>query len=393
MRLTKLYSLCFCFLIAACSGHGPTDYEKETAALQSKIEALPNPATKDDALKLVYYRYQLAALSGDYADFKVAEDSITKALHAHGPVDDLLYFNAHLHFKLHRFNTAREIIASMPLAGESASLRALAADLDLQQGRYAEALAEYEALAAENPGWDMLARLAYYRLKTGHPEEADELYRRAADMIPAKDMRAYAWIELQRGLVDLEYGRPEEALAHYRLADRAWSGYWLIEEHIAEALHLTGQTRRAIALYRDIIERTHNPEFMTALANILEEADPEAATALYFEADALYRRQFELYPEATAGHLIEHLLEKRDSDPRLREYAEWNHALRPNAEAKLLLARSYLKLGDVVAARALIDEILQTPWRTPELVTLTMNSPTQRINRNSPRSNENMQRK
>jgi tetratricopeptide (TPR) repeat protein len=378
MNPTRLCLLCLCFLIAACS-HGPTDYEKETAVLQSKIEALANPATKDDALKLVYYRYQLAALSGDYADLKAAEDSINEALRAHGPLDDLLYFNAHLHFKLHRFEAARESIASMPLAGESASLRALAADIALQQGHYAQARAEYESLAAEKPSWDVLARLAYYRLKTGQPAEADELYRRAADMIPAKEMRTYAWIELQRGLIDLEYGRPEEALAHYRVADRAWSGYWLIEEHIAEALHLTGQTRRAIALYRDIIERTRNPEFMTALANILGVTDPEAAAALYTEADALYARQFDLYPEAAAGHLIERLLEKRDSDPRLRDYAEWNHALRPNAEAKLLLARSYLKLGDAAAARGLINEILQTPWRTPDLEILRIELSKSRI--------------
>lgn len=367
MRLIKLHSLCFCFLIAACSGHHATDYEKETAALRSKIEKLQDPGTKDDALKLVYNRYQLAALSGDYDDFKAAEDSINQALRAHGPTDDLLYFSAHLHFKLHRFEAARKIVASMPLAAESASLRALAADIALQQGHYAQALAEYESLASEKRSWDVLARLAYYRLKTGQPAEADELYRRAADMIPAREMRAYAWIELQRGLVDLEYGRPEEALAHYRLADRAWSGYWLIEEHIAEALHLTGQTREATALYRNIIERTRNPEFMTALAGILEERDTAAAAQLYGEADALYRRQFELYPEAAAGHLIEHLLERRDIDPRLREYAEWNHALRPNAEAKLLLARSYLRLGDAASARRLAGEILQTPWRTPDL--------------------------
>lgn len=325
---------------------------------------------KDDALKLVHYRYQLAALTGDYEDFKAAEDSINAALQAHGPADDLLFFSAHLNFKLHRFQVAREIIASMPYPEASASLRALAADIDLQQGRYAEALGAYEKLVAGKPGWDALARLAYYRLKTGQPAAADELYRRAADLIPAKEMRAFAWVELQRGLVDLEYGRPEQALAHYRLADRAWTGYWLIEEHIAEALHLTGRTREAIALYRKIIERTHNPEFMTALANILAATDPPAAEALYAGADALYRRQFELYPEAAAGHLIEHLLERSDADPRLREYAEWNHALRPNAEAKLLLARSYLKLGDSAAARGLIGEILQTPWRTPELEAL-----------------------
>jgi tetratricopeptide (TPR) repeat protein len=186
-------------------------------------------------------------------------------------------------------------------------------------------------------------------------------------MIPATEMRTYAWLELQRGLIDLEYGRYQQALDHYRLACRAYSGYWLIEEHIAEALQLTGQTGEAIALYRGIIERTRNPEFVTALADILLASDPGAAAALYREADALYGEQYALYPEAVAGHLIEYLLEKQDIDPRLLEYAEWNHRLRPNAEAKLLLARTYLKLGEVATARSLMGEILKTPWRTPEL--------------------------
>lgn len=371
MQLPKFSILCFYFLIAACSPQADTDYAKELAGLNSKIAELGKPATRDQALQLVYYRYQLASLSGDYNDFKAVEDSIAAALHAHGADDDLYYFSAQLNFKLHRLQTAQDAIARMPLAGESLSLRALRADMALQQGHYAEALEGYQALIAEKSSWDALARLAYYRLKTGRSEEADELYRQAADMIPAKAMRSYAWLELQRGLIDLEYGRYPQALEHYRLADRAYSGYWLIEEHIAEVLHLLGHTGDAIALYRQIISRTRNPEFMTALADILQTEDPAASSALYKEADALYREQYALYPEASSGHLLEYLLQQENVDPRLREYAEQNHQLRPNAEAKLLLAKTYLKLGNEAAARALISEILQTPWRTPELALLT----------------------
>lgn len=366
-RLIKLSIPLVCCLIAACTRQQETDYAKEVAGLREKITRLSAASTKDDALKQVHYRYQLAALSADYEDFKAAEDSITEALRVHGPADDVLYFSAHLNFKLHRFEAARRIIASMPLAADSPSLRALLADLALQQGRYDEALRAYEELLAERKSWDTLARLAYYKLKTGHPETADALYRQAADLIPARDMRAYAWVELQRGLADLEYGRPVDALQHYRLADRAYSGYWLIEEHIAEALQLTGRTGEAIALYRAIIGRTRNPEFVAALAGILEAIDPDTANALHAEADALFRRQYALYPEAAAGHLIEYLLEQPRPDPRLLEYAGWNHRLRPNAEAKLLLAKAHLKLGNTEPARKLVDEILQTPWRTPEL--------------------------
>ena len=173
------------------------------------------------------------------------EDSINAALQAYGTSDDLYYFSAHLNFKLHRLPAAQSAIALMRQDDSSLSLQALRADLALQQGRYAEALQGYESLNAEKRSWDALSRLAYYRLKTGQPETADELYRQAAELIPAKDMRSYAWVELQRGLVNLEYGHYAPALEHYRLAERAYSGYWLIEEHIAEVLHRLGRDNEA----------------------------------------------------------------------------------------------------------------------------------------------------
>jgi tetratricopeptide (TPR) repeat protein len=365
---------CSCFLIVACSIYADTDYAKETAGLQQKIAQLGEPATKDDAIKLIYYRYQLAALSGDYNDFKAVEDSIDRALQTRGPADDIYYFRAQLNFKLHRLQAALDALASMPLAMDSTSLRALRADIALQQGHYAEALRGYEAIAAEKSDWDALARLAYYRLKTGRPEDADELYRQAADMIPASEMRSYAWVELQRGLLDLEYGRYQQALEHYQIADRAYSGYWLTEEHIAEVLQLSGRSAAAAKLYRKIIERTRNPQILTALANTVAATNPGEAAALYREADALYESQLALYPDAAAGHLIEYLLQKKEIDPRLQEYARRNHVLRPNAEAKLLLAKASLKLGAPEAAHALILEILKTPWRTPELAVLAANT-------------------
>ena len=180
-------------------------------------------------------------------------------------------------------------------------------------------------------------------------------------------MRSYAWLELQKGLMDFDDGRYERALAHYRLADRAYSGYWQIEEHVAEVLDRLGGTDEAIALYRGIIQRTRNPEFVNALAAILDRRDHAAAEALYAEAEGLFEEQYRLYPEAAIGHFLKYLIGRREADPRLLEMAERNVQLRPNAESKLLLARAYVKLSQPAKARALVGEILETSWRTPEL--------------------------
>lgn len=218
-----------------------------------------------------------------------------------------------------------------------------------------------------NPSWDNLSRLAYYNAKTGSPEEADELYAMAGDTVSVKEMRTYAWIELQRGLLDLEFYRYNEALAHYQRADRAFSGYWLIEEHIAEVLALLGHTEEAEKLYRSVVEKAANPELLAALAEIVAEEAPAEAAALFARADALFSEQYGNYPAAAAGHFIEHLLQRPQVDENLLAYAERNYQARPNAESQFLLARVYRKFQDEASARAALHAVLETPWRTPEI--------------------------
>ncbi|MCK5353720.1 MAG: hypothetical protein KAJ63_01270 [Methyloprofundus sp.] len=203
---------------------------------------------------------------------------------------------------------------------------------------------------------------------TGHPVIAEQLYDEAAEKLSAKEMRSFAWIELQKGLIDLQYERYEQALSHYHRANQAYSGYWLIEEHIAEVLNLLDRKQQAIALYNKIITKTGNPEFITALANILEIPDPELSSELQTQAESLYTRQFQLYPEAAIGHLVRHLLAKQHPGPKLLEYAKKNVQFRPNAEAKFLLVQSYLKFNQPDPAKKLLQDILETPWRTPQLL-------------------------
>jgi hypothetical protein len=109
---------------------------------------------------------------------------------------------------------------------DSPNARVLRADIDLQEGRYEEAKQGYESVIEQNRTWDNLARLAYLKSKTGDPLGADQLYQEAEDEISVKEMRSYAWVELQRGLLDLNHGRHDEALAHYKRANKAYSGYW-----------------------------------------------------------------------------------------------------------------------------------------------------------------------
>ena len=97
---------------------------------------------------------------------------------------------------------------------ESFPGRVLAADIAFQEGHYKEARLAYEALIEEDRTWDNLARLAFWHSKFGEEAEAERLYLDAEDEITAKEMRGFAWLELQRGLLDLRRGRYAEAAAH-----------------------------------------------------------------------------------------------------------------------------------------------------------------------------------
>lgn len=348
-------------LCALLSLAPPTsDYETELAQIQQQTAAITgDPIEK--ATKHAFLVYRRASLTADYADFKAAETAIDGVIAEIGPSEDLYLLKANFDFKLHRLARAKEDLEKTPDLADDAGVAALRADLALQEGRYDEAKNGYETALRKKRTWDNLARLAYLKSKTGDVAGADKLYVEAEDEITAKEMRSYAWVELQRGLLHFDAGRYAKALEHYERASRAYSGYWLIEEHIAEVLHALGRKDESVALYRKLIERTHNPEYVSALAAILGRED------FYAEADRLFQEQSALYPEAALGHHLKSMLARKSPSPDLLALAEKNVRLRPNGDAKLLLARAYLKLNEPAKARAEIAEILATPWRTPEL--------------------------
>lgn len=320
--------------VDARSGRFSTDYDAE----------LQRIAQIADPLQRLYLR---ASLTGDYGDFKRAEEAL----------GDNLLVRAYLAFKLHRLPETKRCLALLP---DSGAVRTLQADVALAEGRYEEAARAYAALP---PTWDTLARLAHLAAQTGNPARADALYARAQDELTAKEMRSFAWLELQRGIVQWEHGQHARALTHYERANRAYSGWWLVEEHMAEVLEAMGRRREAIRLYRGVVARTRNPEFYAALAALTND------DALYAEADRLYGEQLRLYREAAIGHVLRTKLERPPS-PDLVSLAERNVTYRPNAESRLLLAEAYLKTNQPARARAVVAGIERTPWRTPELARL-----------------------
>jgi tetratricopeptide (TPR) repeat protein len=354
------------------------EFSAELAALDGTIAAVLRRAEAQPQGWLVLERaadlyLTRARLSGDYSDYERAEAALARAFAIAGEGAGPVLTQARLEFTLHRLGRAAARLAEtdawkIRTPADQRRIAALRADLAFQQGRYADALAGFEAALAAERSLTNLARLAQYRWKTGDFADAEALYREALGQLRGEGGEEAAWLNLMLGLMDLDRGRYADALVHYRDAEAALSGYWLIDEHIAEVLALQGKTADALALYQDIIARTDNPEFMDAVAAIhLEAGRADEARAMIARARARYEAQLERYPEAAYGHALEHFLEFGDDPARVVELAEANHRTRPNAEAKISLARAYLKAGRTDAARAVIEDALATPWNTADL--------------------------
>ena len=314
-----------------------------------------------------------ARLTGDYADYAKAEELIDKAF-AMQKVDYGPWMTrAQLNFTLHRLDRVdadfeRHKRGPAKKKAAQAGDLAFAASLAFQRGQYEDARRMYEEALALHVSPRVQTGLAIYEWKTGNFDKAEELFAKAIAAHKGDETEPVAWAHLMLGLMDLDRGRYDEALEHYRTAESFIVGYWLIDEHIAEILTLQGKTDEAVKMYEDIVARTNSPEFMDALAEIWAERGDEAKSKEYIaKARKRYEEQLAQFPEAAYGHALDHFLQFGDDPKQTLAMAEKNHALRPNAEAKALLAQAQLAAGEKKKAVKTIEAALATPYTTADL--------------------------
>jgi tetratricopeptide (TPR) repeat protein len=264
--------------------------EIDVAELEARRQRHPGDLEK--RVRLAYRLFHRASLTGGMAHFEVVETTILETIHEFGPKEDLCLLKANLDFRFHRLAEVRRDLEMCPLLSGRVEGRVLLADLDFQEGRYEQARLGFEQLIAENRTWDNLARLAHWKSKLGEIAEADQLYEEAEDDLTAKQMRSYAWLELQRGVLALTHGRYADAWRNYRRANEAYPGHWHTDEHFAELLAAEGRFEEAAALFQKVIERAPKPEIQQALGELYlftgrsEEAQPwlDRALATYLES-------------------------------------------------------------------------------------------------------------
>lgn len=347
-------------------------YARERRNLDAAIEAGLALAAKrpDDALlplELVSLYQERAHLTGNYDDYRRAERLLERHTATAKPTASHCLARARLHYSLHRLKQASAALDACPRTAQASEVGALRGDIAMHSGRYREADAIYRALANDVGLPQHFVRLALLRGKLGAPAEAAALLEAAEKRYHGASATMKAWLKLQRGLVALDRGRFDEALAMYRLAGDALPGWWLVDEHVAEVARLRGDARTAKALYASVVERTQAPEFMDALA-LLEREEGRAAQAreLMQRARMIYEKRLADFPEAAAGHALDHFLQEPGDSQRGLALARENFRNRSYGEAAIALARAWMLAGEPGRAVPVVEAQLEAGWDTAE---------------------------
>ena len=341
-----------------------TDFDLELERINNGIaeledNALQLPIDRVKITKLAYLQYQHASLTGNLDELYIAEKTLDHAIQHLGRDGDLYFLKANIHFKVHRLDDVdKDLNASTDLR-ESPQGRALKADLDFQQGRYEAAKSEYQALIDDERTWDTLARLAYLNFKMGDFEGADRLYDEAVDELTAKEMRHYGWVELQRGVVDLSQGDYEKAREHYQRAERAYSGHWMVQEHVAELLAAEGKTDEAETLYQRVIERVPRPDFQQALGELyLSMGKTEAANGCLKSAESAFLESAQRGEVHYYHHLADLYADVFENGAEAVKWAQKDLELRRNVATLAAMSWALYRTGEFSKALELLNESL-----------------------------------
>jgi len=341
-----------------------TDFDIELERIDQGIaeledNALQLPIDRVKITKLAYLQYQRASLMGNLDELNVADNTLGHAIQHLGRDGDLYFLKANIHFKVHRLADVEQDLKASTDLTQSAQGRALKADLDFQQGRYEAARGEYEALIEEERTWDTLARLAYFNFKMGDFEGADRLYDEAVDELTAKEMRHYSWVELQRGVVDLTQGHYEKAREHYQRAERAYSGHWMVQEHVAELLGAEGKNDEAEAMYRGVIARVPRPDFQQALGELyLSMGKTTEANDCLKRAEAAFLESAQRGEVHYYHHLADLYADVFENGAEAVKWAEKDLELRRNFSTLAAMAWALYRAGEFSKALELMDESL-----------------------------------
>jgi tetratricopeptide (TPR) repeat protein len=326
----------------AFAGFSPGNTEAEILRLRDEARAT-NTAQSYALLGLAYQ--QRARETADTRDYARSARALRAALERDRANVYALGGLGSLALSRHRFREALAFgrRAQRP-SPTTARTYGVIGDALVELGRYDEAFAAYDRMAALKPGLSAYARVSHARELRGDRRGALRAMELAADAAGSQP-EPLAWTHVQLGKLHFSRGRLGAATREYRTALAAFPGYVQALDALARVEAARGRLGRAIALERDAAERSPLPELVGYLGDLYRaQGRPRLAREQYELVSAIERL---LVANGVRTELETALF---DVDHGLRldaalERARRAHRARPSIQADDLLSWALARTG------------------------------------------------
>lgn len=340
MRLLALTTIVVALAGGALLG-GVVDENGASAA--SSIEA-QRAATRGLTLQ------QQARVSGNPALYPRAAQALREAVRLDPRNASAIRGLAALAASRHRFQESLVLAKrAHALEPEVAAVYGLIGDASLELGRYREAFAAFDRMAALKPSTNAYARISYARELTGDLRGALAAMELAVDAAGVGEPAA--WTRTLTGNLLLSERKLTEAKRRFREALAFVPGYPAALAGLAEIRSTRGDLRGAVALYRRAAAAAPVPEFAASLGDVLAQLGRQReAERAWARAEELER----LFAANGGRNLLETAEFDLNHDRNLRsalDRARRGRAERPSVEGDHVLAWALYKNGHCAEAR------------------------------------------
>jgi tetratricopeptide (TPR) repeat protein len=257
------------------SEFGSPDTVSLVRRLQDDARARPGDAEANALLGLAYA--QRARETGDAAYYTKADAVLRRAHELDRTNAYALTGLGGIALARHRFADALRIgRAAQAAAPGSAAPYGVVGDAQLELGRYRQAFATFDRMAALKPNASSYSRISYARELRGDVAGATAAMELALDASIGRP-EATAWIAVELGKLHWSVGRIAASSYHYRYALRVVPGYVPALDALARLEAARGHTARAIALQRRAVDSIPLPGYVAQLGDLLAAAGKDAA--------------------------------------------------------------------------------------------------------------------
>ncbi|MEJ7567654.1 MAG: tetratricopeptide repeat protein [Gaiellaceae bacterium] len=329
--------------------------------LQDEVRARPDSAQPNALLGLAYA--QRARETGDAAYYSRATVALRRAQELEPANVYALTGLGGLALARHRFADALAIgRKAQAIAPSSASPYGVVGDSLVELGRYDEAFAAFDRMAALKPNASSYSRISYARELTGDVAGAIEAMELALDASIGRP-EASAWTAVELGKLHWSVGRVARAAAAFRLGLQLVPGYAPALDALARVEVAGGRTERAIALQRRAVEAIPLPHLVAQLGDLLARGGrPAEAKEQYALVGAIERLQVANGVKTD----LETALFRVDHGIRLRQtlrLARAARASRPSTLGDDMLAWALARNGRCAEARVASERSLRLGQR------------------------------